>query len=714
MNPSGPSIWPPTPHHQQHHNQSPALIINDNDKSTNSASILMANQSSGSPYGNGNGANINIDTESLLSGYSDPRIKSKGMNGSATATYACLLTNSTTAVNNTSVLGTSVVPSPLATGTPNVVINPYHGNYQANTGHPDAQVHSVVSMRSAGRQSHHSNRNGHATKTVESGYPVSGNSQDIVQVSMLSPDDNWNDNTTAVTGNTSDQSGSMDDLSKIDNTGFTINRLTGCQLWSGLIVAIVLSVCAFLSPIIMIIIPRIELFEWKVKECGPECDGLVLSFLFKQLILAIGSWAVFFRRPRSTMPRICTYRSTVLAFILVLLVSYWLFYLVRIADKRLSDEDAISYYSVIMFAISLVDALLFIHYLAVLILRSCHLENEFFIKVVRSPDGHSQCYTLGRTSIQRASLWILEKYYQDFPRYNPFLERLAMRKSRRNSSLSRQGLKFYDVDGVTGPGSTNKSNNGENNPIIQLSPKSILAQNTAANAGRRWPKNATHLNGGSTISDGRCNRRQERDTTSHHSGHSGHHHHRNHNDRLHEEHEYERRVRKRKSRLMSVTEEAFTHIKRIQQQSHGPLSTSSMNPKEAAQAIFPTIARTLQKYLRATRQQSRHSVQSILEHLSICLTYDLSPKTFLEKYLSPHNPHVGWSTNNDHIETWNLISDTLVSRSIESGSQFLLRQEDHVCLLVTINRMPYLNLVEQVIDIERTKFLFKLNSETSV
>ncbi|OTF71643.1 hypothetical protein BLA29_014256, partial [Euroglyphus maynei] len=69
----------------------------------------------------------------------------------------------------------------MATGTPNVVINPYHGNYQANIGHSDAQMHSVVSMRSAGRQSLHSNRNGHATKTVEStGYPVSGNvSQDI-------------------------------------------------------------------------------------------------------------------------------------------------------------------------------------------------------------------------------------------------------------------------------------------------------------------------------------------------------------------------------------------------------------------------------------------------------------------------------------------------------------------------------------------------------
>ncbi|KAH7639386.1 Vang-like protein 1 [Dermatophagoides farinae] len=717
MNPSGSSsIWPlPTLHHHHHHhpdqNQPLASLVTDNDKSTSSAAILMANQSSLSPYSNGNGANVSIDTESLLSGYSDHRNKNKGLNGSATAAYACLLTN-TTAVNNSSVIGTAVAPSPMVAATPNVILNPYHGNYQANTSHTDAQVHSVVSMRSAGRQSHHSNRNGLATKTIESGYQIKGNPQEIVRVSMSSPDDHWNDNTTAITGNTSDQSGSMDDLSKIENVSHTINKLTVWQLWSGTIVAIVLSVCAFLSPIVMTLLPRLELFDFKAKECGPECDGLVLSFLFKQLILATGSWAVFFRRPRWTMPRICVYRSTVLALIVVLLVAYWLFYLVRIADKRLSDEDTISYYSVVMFAISLVDALLFIHFLAILLLRSCHLDNEFFIKVVRSPDGHSQCYTLGRTSIQRASIWVLEKYYQDFPNYNPFLERLANRKIRRNS-LSRQGLKFYDVDGVVDPSSANKSTNGQNNPL-QLSPKSILAQNTAANAGRRWPKNAAHLNGGSNISDGRGNRRHDRDTTSHHSGHSGHHHHRHHSDRLHEIHEYERRVRKRKSRLINVTEEAFTHIKRVQQQSHGPLSTASMNPKEAAQAIFPTIARTLQKYLRATRQQARHSVQSILEHLSICLTYDLSPKTFLEKYLSPNNSHVGWSKNG-HLETWNLISDTLVSRSIESDSQFLLRHEDHnVCLLVTINSMPYLNLIEQVVDFERTKFLFKLNSETSV
>ena len=37
-----------------------------------------------------------------------------------------------------------------------------------------------------------------------------------------------------------------------------------------------------------------------------------------------------------------------------------------------------------------------------------------------------------------------------------------------------------------------------------------------------------------------------------------------HNERFYEEHEYERRVRKRRARLIAATEEAFTHIKRLQ------------------------------------------------------------------------------------------------------------------------------------------------------
>jgi vang-like len=58
-----------------------------------------------------------------------------------------------------------------------------------------------------------------------------------------------------------------------------------------------------------------------------------------------------------------------------------------------------------------------------------------------------------------------------------------------------------------------------------------------------------------------------------------------------------------------------------------------MDSYEAAQAIFPTISRPLQKFLRVTRQQPRHTMESILQHLANCLSYDMSPRAFLEKYL---------------------------------------------------------------------------------
>ena len=137
-----------------------------------------------------------------------------------------------------------------------------------------------------------------------------------------------------------------------------------------------------------------------------------------------------------------------------------------------------------------------------------------------------------------------------------------------------------------------------------------------------------------------------------------------------------------------------------------------MDPREAAQSIFPSIAKTLQKYLRVTRQQPRHTAQTILTHLTTCLSYDLSPKTFLEKYLSG-----GAVLSNEEeqkpMQAWNLICDTLLSRSIESGTMFLLRQGD-ISLLVTVSALPHFNIAEQVIDPKTNQFMFRLNSETSV
>ena len=48
---------------------------------------------------------------------------------------------------------------------------------------------------------------------------------------------------------------------------------------------------------------------------------------------------------------------------------------------------------------------------------------RFYVKVIRSPDGESRSYALGNLSIQRAASHVLDKYYTDFPIFNPYLER---------------------------------------------------------------------------------------------------------------------------------------------------------------------------------------------------------------------------------------------------------------------------------------------------
>ncbi|XP_054715238.1 vang-like protein 1 [Uloborus diversus] len=466
--------------------------------------------------------------------------------------------------------------------------------------------------------------------------------EEFIEVQILSQDDNWGDNTTAITGNTSDHSGSLDELSKL-NGDYETSLKFYCHMWVGTVFTTLLSFCAFASPILMVILPKIEALEWKVQKCGPECDGLLISLSFKLLILLFGSWALFFRRPKVTLPRIFIFRAIVLALMIVFTFAYWLFYSVRIVEKRHDN-----YHSIVLFAVSLVDTLLFIHYLAVILIELRHQTTQYFVKVVRSPDGESHCYTIGQLSIQRAAAVVLEYYYRDFSIYNPYLETIPT-KSRKMAG----SFKMYDVD------------NAPNSPM-NCTNRSVMS-------------NDIH----------------RRDSS--------------HNERFYEEHEYERRVRKRKARLVSAAEESFTHIKRLQDE---PGAAIPMDPQEAAQSIFPSMAKALQKYLRITRQQPRHTMQSILDHLALCLSYDLSPKAFLEKYLVS-SPVLQNDREQKPSQTWALVCDTLLSRALEPGCVFLLRQGD-ISLLATITRLPHLSVAEEVIDPKSNKFILRLNSETSV
>ena len=272
----------------------------------------------------------------------------------------------------------------------------------------------------------------------------------LIQISNVfqCQDENWGETTTAVT-NTSDIEYAMEeDLSKwqIAPRRSLDQR---CQQYLGPLTSAGLAIAAFFSPILMVVLPQLGVFDSKSRrlnlDCDVTCDGMLISFAFKLLILLIGTWAVFFRKPKTTLPRIFVFRALVSLLVLVFLVSFWLFYGVHL----LEDSNKIKYGDIVQFALSLIDALLFVHYLAVILLELRHASPAYYVKVVRSPDGQSRSYALGELSIQRAAAQILENYYTDFPIYNPYLDLLP-------GSRGKKGYKVYDVDGV-GNGAINVS-----------------------------------------------------------------------------------------------------------------------------------------------------------------------------------------------------------------------------------------------------------------
>lgn len=167
------------------------------------------------------------------------------------------------------------------------------------------------------------------------------------------------------------------------------------------------------------------------------------------------------------------------------------------------------------------------------------------------------------------------------------------------------------------------------------------------------------------------------------------------------------------------------------------MPSTIMDPFEAAQAIFTSIARDLRRYLRVTRQQPYFTRDSIVAHLANCISYDMSPKSFLQRYLNnepiifnekalgytdqPHNVsshskshgvnyHMNLKTSN---QSWILICDTPLYQNLEDNIMFVLKQNE-VCLMCTFKRMPKLNIVEDILDPKRNKFVLKLNTETTV
>lgn len=326
-------------------------------------------------------------------------------------------------------------------------------------------------------------------------------------------------------------------------------------------------------------------------------------------------------------------------------------YWVFFAYKVIHWEDY-TYAPIVAYASNYVDILLFLHYLACALMYFKSKRALYLLEVVRTTDGSHQFYNIGDVSIQEAAAWVLEKYYIDFNLYNP-----ALQKSSKSRLKNMANFKVYDVDGPEGETKSDKS-------------RAILAA-----AARR------------------------RDA--------------GHNEKYYEEVERERRIRKRKARLTEAAEDAFSHVRRQLINDSNIPGSDAMDPRQTAETIFPSIARSMQKYLRTTRQNQHYTIEDIIDHLAFCIRHEMSSRSFLQRYVNPR-PSASYPGQLMSSVDWSVNCDEPLISLLRPGIVFSLNQADY-SLVVTCRTAPSVVLREEFIDPASHRFVIRMDSsETSV
>ncbi|KAH9594757.1 Vang-like protein 1 [Schistosoma haematobium] len=584
---------------------------------------------------------------------------------------------------------------------------------------------------------------------------------------LTNQDENaWVEEATAVTGATSETGLSGDNFSRFGaryglatSLGIHANGGTGCNI-SGAAAALIrseadeikifkcshtlsfaisafLAIGSLLSPVLMLLLPLFPFWiGWSTEGCEPTCEGHLISICVKLVLLAIALWFLsspcrpFCGSATAILPRIRLCRTLFLCLVLVVLFAFWLFYTVRVIQPKESD-----YLSIVVFAGSLTDTLLFLHYAVIALMELRRIRFQYVIHIVRSPDGMSRTLKCGEMSLQRAAIEVLQFYMVEFTAYNPnqnssFNSGGGGKRNRRGGSASGSGngggskYKFYDVD--SGGAGLGKSENGVTYTVEQSG--AITAPSASV--------------------------------------------------RLYEEIELEKRIRKRRMRLLLAVEEAFTHVKRLaaencnnegtvgvvecdqtlvpfkNNRSNGRMSKltcspgKSLDPYEAAQAVFPTLIRPLQKYMRVTRQQARHPVDMVIDHLALCLAYGLSPHAFLERFnpsaatpqqdaaaaaaaiatvkRAKYQQNIKQVNTSDNLDpypllpklvhpggqqVWSIVADRALSRSLADGAIFQLRRGNELSLLCTVRRLPLIYLIEEILEpLEAGRFVLRTDN----
>lgn len=132
------------------------------------------------------------------------------------------------------------------------------------------------------------------------------------------------------------------------------DRTQGFRRYLPLAVGSCVGLLVLATPLVFLLLPAV-MWPDRLNACGAACEGLFLSISFKILMLLVAVWALFLRPGRACLPRVCVYRAFLTTLTLLLTMSYWLFYGVRILDAQVGLREVHWIITIILLMAFIID-----------------------------------------------------------------------------------------------------------------------------------------------------------------------------------------------------------------------------------------------------------------------------------------------------------------------------------------------------------------------
>lgn len=252
--------------------------------------------------------------------------------------------------------------------------------------------------RSTSRRHHHHN----GKKRANDGNGPSNaldNQDERIEVKILHQDDNWGETTM-----TTCHGGNEDTLTNTNDTSLQLNdnhHAEHCPpsssklhrrkspLTMSYFLLYLLCLIALISPLFFLSLPYILVppDSIAIDDYSP-----LLTIIFKLNFLLLAAFLLLYRR-RTTAhwPRVHLHKLCLTIILLAIVLAYWLYYVLKLLQPKVEKYERI-----LSFTSTYEDLLLFLLVIAVLVLEVKWFYPKWIVKVVRSPDGQTRQYNIGK------------------------------------------------------------------------------------------------------------------------------------------------------------------------------------------------------------------------------------------------------------------------------------------------------------------------------